>query len=151
MAPGGITMTHLLELLTQSGFTTLLLYFGIPLAFATVAGATEFYVLYKKETRGPTKSVNTVAGWIAAGWFAWVVWQLATSIWLKDQWRGPMDFVSMTVYLSCLIPLVGMAFSDLPWVKVRKRPERRLLIHAGFTALFTVLLFVSMATAMWNG
>lgn len=144
-------MTHLLELLTQSGFATLLLYFGIPLAFATIAGATEFYVLYKKETHGPTKSVNTVAGWIAAGWFGWVTWQLVTTVWLKDQWRTPMDFISMTVYIGCLIPLLGMAISDLPWVKVRKRPERRLLIHAGFTALFTVLLFVAMATAMWNG
>lgn len=144
-------MNHLLELLTKSGPAPLLLYFGAPLAFATLAGATEFYVLYKKETHGPTKSINTVAGWIAAAWFAWVVWELFTKIWLKNDWRSPMDLVSMTLYLSCLVPLVGMAFSDLPWAKVRKRPERRLLIHAGFTALFTVLLFVSMATAMWNG
>jgi hypothetical protein len=144
-------MTHLLELLTQSGFATLLMYFGIPLAFATVAGATEFYVLYKKETHGPTKSVNTVAGWIAAAWFAWVFWELLNNVWLKGSWRSPIDFFSMTAYLACLFPLVGMAVADLPWVKVRKRPERRLLVHAGFTALFTVLLFVSMATAMWNG
>lgn len=151
MAPEDSPMTHLLELLTQSGFETLLLYFAIPLAFATLAGATEFYVLYKKETHGPTKSVNTVAGWIAAGWFVWVSWELVTKFWLLGQWRSPMDLVSMTAYIGCLVPLVGMAFSDLPWVKVRKRPERRLLVHAGFTALFTVLLFVSLATAMWNG
>lgn len=144
-------MTHLLGLLTQSGYQTLLMYFGVPLAFATVAGATEFYVLYKRETKGPLKTVNSLAGWVAAGWFAWVVWELVNRFWLKDQWNSPMDFVSMTAYMGCLVPLVGMAFSDLPWVKVRKRPERRLLVHAGFTALFTVLLFVSMATAMWNG
>lgn len=144
-------MTQLLQLFTQGGPQSLLLYFGIPLAFATIGGATELYVLYKKETHGPTKSVNTVSGWIAAGWFCWVSWQLVTTVWLKDQWRSAVDFTSTTAYIGCLFPLLGMAVSDLPWVKIRKRPERRLLIHAGFSALFTVLLFVAMTTAMWNG
>jgi len=144
-------MTHLLELLSQGGPEPLLLYFGIPLAFATIAAGSELYVLYKKETHGPTKTLNTVAGWIAAGWFGWVAFTLFTSVWLKDQWRGPFDFASMTAYIGCIVPLVGMAIADLPWVKIRKRPERRLLIHAGFSALFTGLLFVSVITAMWNG
>jgi len=144
-------MTQLLELLTKGGPQPLLLYFGIPLAFATIGGATELYVLYKKETHGPTKSVNTVSGWIAAGWFCWVSWELVTTIWLKGQWRSPVDFASMTLYIACLFPLIGMAVSDLPWVKVRKRPERRLLIHAGFSAVFTVLLFAAVLTALWNG
>lgn len=144
-------MTHLLELLSQSGPSTLLLYFGIPLGFATISGASEFFVLYKKETHGPTKSINTVAGWLAAIWFGWVAWQLVTTIALKDVWRGPFDVASLWMYVGCLVPLVGMAFSDLPWVKIRKRPERRLLIHAGFMALFTVMLFMSLTTAMWNG
>lgn len=143
-------MTQLLELLTQGGAENLLLYFGIPLAFATMATSSEFYVLYKKETHGPTKSVNTVTGWIAAGWFCWVSWQLFTNSWLKNQWRSPMDVTSMTAYIGCIVPLLGMAISDLPWVKIRKRPERRLLIHSGFSALFLILLFVSMTTAMWN-
>ena len=144
-------MTHLLELLTQGGPEPLLLYFAIPLGFATIASVSELYVLYKKETHGPTKSVNTVTGWIAAGWFCWVSWQLITTIWLPGAWRSPFDFASMTAYIGCLLPLLGMAVSDLPWVKVRKRPERRLLVHAGFSALFVILLFVSMTTAMWNG
>jgi len=144
-------MTQLLELFTQGGPEPLLLYFGIPLAFATIGGATELYVLYKKETHGPTKSVNTVSGWIAAGWFCWVAWQLVTTVWLKGQWRSPVDFTSMTAYIGCLFPLLGMAVSDLPWVRIRKRPERRLLIHAGFSAVFTILLFVAIITGMWNG
>jgi len=144
-------MTQLLELLTKGGPQPLLLYFGIPLAFATIGGATELYVLYKKETHGPTKSVNTVSGWIAAGWFCWVSWELVTTIWLKNQWRSPVDFASLTLYIACLFPLLGMAFSDLPWVKVRKRPERRLLVHAGFSGVFTVLLFAAVLTALWNG
>ena len=56
----------------------------------------------------------------------------------------------MTVYICCLFPLVGMAVTDLPWVKIRELPERRLLIHAGFSALFVVMLFISMTTAMWS-
>jgi len=143
-------MTQLLELLTHGGPEPLLLYFGIPLAFATIGGATELYVLYKKETHGPMKSANTVSGWIATGWFCWVDWQLITTVWVHGQWRSPMDFTSMTAYIGCLVPLLGMAFSDLPWVKIRKRPERRLLIHAGFSAIFTILLFVAMTTAMWS-
>ncbi len=143
-------MTQLLELLT-SGPEPLLLYFAIPVGFATVSSFSELFVLYKKETSGPTKSINTVAGWLAAGSFGWVAWQLTTMIWLKEQWRGPFDFLSMTAYIGCLFPLLGMAVSDLPWVKVRKRPERRLLIHAGFSALFVLMLFVSVTTAMWNG
>lgn len=144
-------MTQLLELLSRGGPESLLLYFGIPLTFATIAAATELYVLYRKETQGPMKTVNSVAGWIAAGWFGWVAWELVTRFWLKDQWRSPVDFTSMTAYICCFLPLLGMAITDLPWVKVRKRPERRLLIHAGFSSLFVVLLFVSMTTAMWNG
>ena len=143
-------MTQLLELFARSGPEKLLLYFGIPLAFATIQAASELYVLYKKETHGPTKSVNTVTGWIAAGWFCWVSWQLFTTVWLKNQWRSPIDFVSMSAYIGCLFPLIGMAMADLPWVKIRKRPERRLLLHAGFSAMFTIMLFVSMTTAMWN-
>lgn len=143
-------MTQLLELLTKGGPEPLLLFFGIPLAFATIGGATELYVLYKKETHGPMKSMNTVSGWIAAGWFCWVSWQLINAVWLKNQWRSPADFTSMTAYIGCVVPLLGMAISDLPWVKVRKRPERRLLIHAGFSSVFTILLFVAMFTALWN-
>jgi hypothetical protein len=143
-------MTQLLELLTKGGAENLLLYFGIPLAFATIATASEFYVLYKKETHGPTKSVNTVTGWVAALWFCWVAYQLFTTVWLKGQWRGPLDFTSMSVYIACIVPLLGMAVTDLPWVKVRKRPERRLLVHAGFSALLLILVFVAYTTAMWN-
>lgn len=144
-------MTQLLELLSRGGPEALLLYFGIPLTFAMVAAATELFVLYRKETHGPLKTANSVAGWISAAWFCWVSWELVTRFWLKDQWRSPLDFASMTLYISCLLPLMGMAVADLPWVKVRKRPERRLAIHAGFSALFVVLLFLSMITAMWNG
>jgi len=144
-------MTHLLELLSRGGPESLLLYFGIPLGFATIAGASELYVLYKRETQGPMKTLNTVSGWLAVAWFSWVVWELVTKIWLKNEWRTPFDFASMTVYLACWIPLAGMAFADLPWVKVRKRPDRRLLVHAGFSAVFVVLLFASMTLAMWNG
>jgi hypothetical protein len=79
-----------------------------------------------------------------------VAWELITRFWIKDQWRGPVDFTSMTAYIGCLVPLLGMAIADLPWVRLRKRPERRLLIHAGFSALFVVMLFISMTTAMWN-
>ena len=143
-------MTQLLELLTKGGAENLLLYFGIPLAFATMATASEFYVLYKKETHGPPKSVNTVPGWIAAVWFCWVAYQLFTSVWLKGQWRGPLDFTSMTVYIGCLIPPLGMAITDLPWVKIRKRPERRLAVHAGFSLVFRVLLFVAVGTCLWK-
>lgn len=144
-------MTQMLELLSQGGPQPLLLYFGIPLGLATIASSSELYVLYKKETHGPTKTLNTVTGWIATGWFCWVVWELATKYWMKDQWRSPMDFASMTTYMACLVPLLGMSVADLPWVKVRKRPERRLLVHAGFSSLFVVLLFAAMTTALWNG
>jgi hypothetical protein len=142
-------MTHLLERLTTAGPQSLLLHFGIPFAFATLATVSELFVLYRKETHGPTKTVNTVTGWIATGWFCWVAWDLFTGVWLKGDWRGPFDFVSMTAYIACLFPLLGMAFSDLPGVKIRKRPERRLAIHALFTALLLGLLFVAMTTAMW--
>jgi len=144
-------MTHLLELLSQKGPEPLLLYFGIPLTFATVAAASELYVLYKKETHGPTKTLNTVSGWLAAGWFCWVTYQLVIQYWMDPSWRGPFDFVSMLSYTACVVPLLGMALVDLPWVRIRKRPERRLAYHAGFSALFVGLLFVSVMTAMWNG
>jgi len=144
-------MTQLLERLTSAGPEPLLFYFAIPFAFATVAGASELFVLYRKETHGPTKTLNTVTGWIAAGWFCWVAWDLFTSVWLKGDWRSPLDFASMTAYIACLVPLLGMAISDLPWVKIRKRPERRLAIHAGFSAILMLLLFAAVTTSMWNG
>ena len=144
-------MTQLLERLSTGGPQPLLLYFAIPLSFATIAAASELVVLYKKETKGRVKLFNSIFGWIAAGWFCWVAWQLFSQVWVKDQWRGAFDFISMTAYIGCLVPLVGMAIADLPWVKIRKRPERRLVIHAAFSALFVLLLFVSMTTAMWNG
>ena len=142
-------MTRLLGLLT-GGPEPLLMYFGIPLAFASVAAASEMYVLYKKETHGPTKSLNTVTGWIAAGWFCWVAWQLFVLLWPQLQWTRPMDAISLIAYMACVVPLLGMAVTDLPWVKIRKRPERRLFIHAGFSAFFVLLLFVSMTAAMWT-
>ncbi len=144
-------MTQILERLTSAGPQPLLMDFTIPFAFATVAAASELFVLYRKETHGPTKTLNTVAGWIAAGWFCWVAWDLFTSIWLKGSWRSFLDFASTTSYIACLIPLLGMAITDLPWVKIRKRPERRLAIHAGFSAMLLLLLFAAVTTAMWNG
>jgi len=144
-------MTHLLERLTSHGPQSLLLTFAIPFAFATLAASSELFVLYRKETHGPTKTLNTVTGWIAAGWFCWVSWDLFTNVWLKGEWLNVFDFTSTTIYIACLVPLIGMAVSDLPWVKIRKRPERRLAIHAGFSAMLIVMLFVALTTAMWNG
>lgn len=144
-------MTQILERLTSSGPQPLLLDFAVPFAFATVAAASELFVLYRKETHGPTKTLNTVTGWIAAGWFCWVAWDLLTSVWLKGDWRSPLDFISTSAYIACLFPLLGMAISDLPWVKIRKRPERRLAIHAGFSAMLLLLFFVTVTTSMWNG
>jgi hypothetical protein len=125
--------------------------FAVPFAFATVAAASELFVLYRKETHGPTKALNTVTGWIATVWFCWVSWDLFTTIWLKGEWKNLFDFTSTTLYIGCLIPLIGMAVSDLPWVKIRKRPERRLALHAGFLAMLLVMLFVALTAAMWNG
>ena len=56
----------------------------------------------------------------------------------------------MTTYISLLVPLLGMAITDLPWVKIRKRPERRLAVHAGFSLVFRVLLFVAVGTCLWK-
>ena len=143
-------MTQLLERLTASGPKSLLLEFAVPFAFATLAAASELFVLYRKETHGVAKTLNTVTGWVAALWFCWVAWDLVTSVWLKDSWRNIFDFVSMTAYIACLVPLLAMAILDLPGVKIRKRPERRLAIHAGFLAMLMVLLFITAATSMWN-
>jgi len=143
-------LTQLMELLTSNNPWNLILFFAIPLGAGTISGASELFVLYRKETHGPLKTLNIASGWLAAGWFCWVSYTLLTTYWLPDQWRNAFDFVSMTTYIGLLVPLLGMAIVDLPWVKIRKRPERRLAVHAGFSMIFRVMLFVAVGTAFWT-
>ena len=143
-------MTQLLELLLTNSPWNLILFFALPLGFGTISGASELFVLYRKETHGAWKTVNSWSGWISAGWFCWVAFELLTQHWLGMAWRNLFDFVSMTAYIGLIVPLLGMAIADLPWVKIRKRPERRLAVHAGFSALFRVMLFVAVGTSFWK-
>ncbi len=143
-------MTQLLELIISNSPWNVLFYFAIPLGFGTISGATELFVLYRKETHGPLKTVNMVSGWISAAWFCWVAFELLTQHWIGATWTNVFDFLSMTTYISLLVPLLGMAITDLPWVKIRKRPERRLAVHAGFSLVFRVLLFVAVGTCLWK-
>lgn len=149
-------MSHYFELLTANQPWNLLLYMIVPLGLTVCVAVSELFVLYRKETHGLFKYFNMITGYLAAFYFSWVFFTLFFADWLPrtmvqpSGWNGILDFLSFSLYLGCFVPLWGMALTDLPWVDIRKRPERRLLIHAGFLALLIIFYAVSLIMGFLN-
>lgn len=153
---GGGWMSHYFELLTANQPWNLLIYMIIPLGLVVCVAVSELFVLYRKETHGFFKYLNMASGYAATLFFSWVFATLLMSTWVpktlvpSPSWNGLLDFLSFTFYLGCIFPLWGMALTDLPWVDIRKRPERRLLIHACFLALLLIFYALSLALGFLN-
>jgi hypothetical protein len=145
-------MTHYMELLATNQPWNLLLFMAIPVILAETVAITELYVLYTRRLEGTARIVNRAAsvlgGFYFAGVFVYLLWNAVVPLTSGGGWRGPADVIAVGAYLSGVVPLVGLALIDTRMLAPSWPEERRLMLHAGFVAVFLVVAHVAMIFGM---
>lgn len=143
-------MTHYMELLASNQPWNLILFMAVPVILAETVAITELYLLLTKDTKGWVKSLSRFAGITGGIYFIWVFLYLLFTAFIplttSGSWRGLADIIAVSSYLLCVIPLVGIALSDLNLIG--KDESQRNRLHALFVAIFLVIAHVAMIFGM---
>lgn len=143
-------MTHYMELLASNQPWNLILFMAVPVILAETVAITELYLLLTKDTKGWVKSLSRFAGITGGVYFIWVFLYLLFTAFIplttSGSWRGLADIIAVSSYLLCVIPLVGIALSDLNLIG--KDESQRNRLHALFVAIFLVIAHIAMIFGM---
>ncbi len=143
-------MTHYMELLASNQPWNLILFMAVPVILAETVAITELYLLLTKDTKGWVKSLSRFAGITGGIYFIWVFLYLLFTAFIplttSGSWRGLADIIAVSSYLLCVIPLVGIALSDLNLIG--KDESQRNRLHALFVAIFLVIAHIAMIFGM---
>ena len=143
-------MTHYMELLASNQPWNLILFMAVPVILAETVAITELYLLLTKDTKGWVKSLSRFAGITGGIYFIWVFLYLLFTAFIplttSGSWRGLADIIAVSSYLLCVIPLVGIALSDLNLIG--KDESQRNKLHALFVAIFLVIAHIAMIFGM---
>lgn len=145
-------MTHYMELLASNQPWNLILYMAVPVILAETVAITELYLLTTKKTTWWVKSLSRFA-WITWGiYFIWVFLYLlftaAIPLTTNGGWRGVGDVIAVGFYLLGVIPLVGIALTDLGLIG--KDEQHRTKLHATFVGIFLIVAHIAMIFGMLN-
>lgn len=145
-------MTHYMELLAGNQPWNLLLFMAIPVICAETLAITEFAILFTRNLDGTLRKVNKIVSIFVGLYFTGVFLYLMKTAYVpltsNGEWRGWIDVVAVTLYLLCIVPLLGVALLDLGLIYKNKTGEEKLKIHAFFISLFLVVSHVAMIFGM---
>lgn len=143
-------MTHYMELLASNQPWNLILFMAVPVILAETVAITELYLLTTKDTKSWVKTLSRFAGisWgiYFIGVFSYLLFTAAIPLTTSGGWRGAADIIAVWSYLLCVIPLVGIALTDLNLIG-KDEPHRDRL-HALFVAIFLVIAHIAMIFGM---
>lgn len=143
-------MTHYMELLASNQPWNLILFYGSTRHPCRNRRHNQFYLLLTKDTKGWVKSLSRFAGITGGIYFIWVFLYLLFTAFIplttSGSWRGLADIIAVSSYLLCVIPLVGIALSDLNLIG--KDESQRNRLHALFVAIFLVIAHIAMIFGM---
>jgi hypothetical protein len=147
-----MSMTHYMELLATNQPWNLILFMAIPIVLAETVVVTELYLLYTRNLDGFVRQINRWAGILVGFYFVpaslYVLITAALPLSFRGGWRGWIDQTAVWCYLAGVIPLLGIALLEVGALFKSAMPEKKLMIHACFVALFLVLGHVAMVFGM---
>lgn len=145
-------MTHYMELLATNQPWNLILFMAIPVVLAETVAITELYILLtrnKSGTIGTLSKLAGITGWLYfIGVFFYLLFTAAIPITMTNSWRGIGDVIAVGCYLLGVIPLVGIALTDMKLYG--KTEEERTRLHATFVGVFLVVAHIAMIFGMLN-
>ncbi|WP_394237222.1 DUF6803 family protein [Niallia oryzisoli] len=147
-----MTMTHYMELLATNQPWNLILFMAIPVILAETIAISELAILFTRNLNGSLRSINKVASIIVGlyftGVFIYLLINAVVPITTAGEWRGITDILAVGLYLSGIVPLLGMALLDMNLIWKNKSAEQKLKIHATFVGIFLVVSHVAMILGM---
>lgn len=147
-----MSMTHYMELLATNQPWNLILFMAVPVVLAETVAITELYILYTRRRDNAFGALNRAAsilgGFYFAGVFVYLMSAAVVPLTQNEAWRGPADVIAVGAYLSGIVPLLGLALTDLGVVAKGYPEERRLMLHAALVAVFLVVAHVAMVFGM---
>lgn len=143
-----MNMTHYMELLAVNQPWNLIIYMVIPVALAEALVATEFFVVFSRQTYGALRSLNKWLGIILGFYFLGIFLQLSTMVVPTLQWRGIADVLAVGSYLSGVIPLFGIALLELGVIGRSYGPTEKMKLHFILLTVFLVVAHVAMIFGM---
>ncbi|MDI3279801.1 MAG: cytochrome oxidase biogenesis protein Surf12C [Bacillota bacterium] len=146
-----MNMTHYMELLATNQPWNLLYYMVVPVALAESLVATEFFIVFRRQTKGALRAVNKVLGIAAGVYFTFAVFLrlLFTAI-PGIEWRTWVDFVAVWSYLLGVVPLAGIALLELGVIARGKNDEEKMKLHFVLLTVFLIVAHVAMVFGMVN-
>jgi hypothetical protein len=146
-----MSMTHYMELLATNQPWNLLYYMAVPVVLAEALVAIEFFLVYRKQTSGPLKTVSKVITIGLGAYFTFAIFfrLLFTAI-PGMQWRTVVDFIAVWSYLLGVVPLAGMALLELGWISKGKTADEKMKLHFVLLTVFLVVAHVAMIFGMVN-
>jgi hypothetical protein len=145
-------MTHYMELLAANQPWNLILFMAVPVILAETVAITELFILFSRNFDGGLRTINrsaSIAGGIYfTGVFVWLLLTAVIPLTRGGLWRGPADVIAVGAYLSCVVPLLGMALLDLGIAGRGLGEEEKLKRHALWVALFLIVAHVAMIFGM---
>lgn len=147
-----MTMTHYMELLATNQPWNLILFMAIPVILAETIAITELAILFTRNLNGSLRTVNKMAsilvGLYFTGVFIYLFINAVIPITTAGEWRGMTDILAVGLYLSGIVPLLGMALLDMDLIWKNKSAEQKLKIHATFVGIFLVVSHIAMILGM---
>jgi hypothetical protein len=145
-------MTHYMELIATNQPWNLIIFMAIPVILAETIAITELAILFTRNFNGKFRKINKVSSIIVGiyftGIFIYLMFNAFIPLTVNGEWRGIIDFISVTFYLLGIIPLLGMALLDMGIIHKKKTEEEKLKLHAAFVGLFLIVAHVAMIFGM---
>lgn len=106
-------MTHYMGLLADNQAWNLLIFMAVPVILAESLVATEFVVVFRRQTSGPLRLWNKYLGIAAGVYFTGIFLYLVTQVVPSIVWNTWVDFVAVWSYLLGVVPLGAIALMEL--------------------------------------
>ena len=149
-------MTNYMDLLAANQPWNLLLFMVIPVGLAEALVATEFYMVYLKDTEeSGWRRWNRRLGIAAGVYFTGVVLYLVTHVVPFLEWRGVADMAAILFYLFGVIPLLGIALLELGiWgrgLSASHRTHSHFILLIGFLVVSHFAMILGMLDPQVTG
>ena len=143
-------MTHYMELLATNQPWNLIIFMAIPVILAETVAITELYMVLTGNRWGKVGILSRFSGIVGGFYFTWIFIYLLFSVFiplsLEWGWRWIADIIAVSAYLLWVIPLVGIALTDMGIIG--NPGKNRESLHAFFVGFFLIIAHIGMIFGM---
>ena len=144
----GMSITHYMELLTTNQPWNLIFFMAIPVILVEILVASEFFVTFNRLYEGTLRTFNKYLGTFLGFYFLGIFLYLTTTVVPTIIWRGPVDILSVGLYLSGVIFLFGISLLELGILRRGAARETKMQTHFILLIGFLVVAHLAMIFGM---